>query len=217
MLQIANTPRPKKVFNQMKIGISCLLPIWFLIQATTVVQPQVEISLKNNSSLEQQSKQQLQRLLKTYDVSPWFFTKSVLIDEKSTPHSHPVLTLHTRHLRDDELLLSTFVHEQLHWYFVENSKQTDNAIKDLQTKFPNLPVGFPDGAKSEESGYLHLLVNYWEYRSIRNLLGELKARQVMEFWATDHYRMIYRTVLDRGREIGEISFKHKLVPVQVPR
>ena len=29
--------------------------------------------------------------------------------------SHPVLTLHTRHRRDDDLLLSTFLHEQLHW------------------------------------------------------------------------------------------------------
>jgi hypothetical protein len=29
------------------------------------------------------------------------------------------------------------------------------------------------------------------------LLGELKARQVMDFWATDHYTWIYKTVVNR--------------------
>ena len=42
------------------------------------------------------------RLLRTYDLSPWFFTNVIVIDEKAVPHSHPVLTLYTRHGRDDE-------------------------------------------------------------------------------------------------------------------
>jgi hypothetical protein len=55
------------------------------------------------------------RFLDKYDLTPWLFTRAVVIDDDATPHSHPVLTLHTRHLRDDLLLLSTFIHEQSHW------------------------------------------------------------------------------------------------------
>lgn len=62
------------------------------------------------------TKVQLERLLDSYDLSPWLYTRSVAIDADAIPHSHPVLTLHTRHLDDDRLLLSTFVHEQLHWF-----------------------------------------------------------------------------------------------------
>jgi hypothetical protein len=55
-------------------------------------------------------------------------------------------------------------------------------------------------------------VIYLEYRADRELLGELKARQVMDFWAEDHYTWIYKTVLERTRDIGKIAFKYKLIP-----
>ena len=176
---------------------------------------QLEITLKNNDQREQQTKQQLQRLLSTYDVSNWMFTRKVVIESGSViPHSHPVLTLSTRHLKDDELLLSTFVHEQLHWYLVEKFKETEEAYKELRSMFPKVPVGFPEGAKDEESTYKHILVCYLEYQAVRVLLGELKAKQVMDFWAVDHYTWIYKTVLEREREIVTLMRKHKLFPVQ---
>jgi len=110
------------------------------------------------------------------------------------------------------LLLSTFLHEQIHWFLAQNHKNTEEAKKELRLMFPRAPVSFPEGAKDEESTYLHLIVIYLEYRADRELLGELKARQVMEFWATDHYTWIYKTVLERARDIGNIVFKHKLIP-----
>ena len=183
-----------------------------LLSVTSYAQDKLDISLKSGSQPEIQTKEQLQRLLKTYDLSKWIFTKSILIDEKSVPHSHPVLTLHTRHLKDDDLLLSAFVHEQLHWFLVQKQKETEEAIKELRALFPQVPVGFPAGSEDEESTYLHLLVNYLEYRADRELLGELRAKQVMDFWASDHYTWVYKTVLERTRDIGNIAFKHKLIP-----
>jgi hypothetical protein len=59
---------------------------------------------------------------------------------------------------------------------------------------------------------LHLLVCYLEYRAGRELLGELRAKQVMDFWTTDHYTWIYKTVLESARDIGNIMAKHKLIP-----
>src|SRR2546421_1005332 len=177
-----------------------------------VMKEQVRISVKHDDDAsEVQTKSQLQKLLAQYDLSRFIFTKEIMIDRTSIPHSNPVLTFHTRHLKDDELLLSTFVHEQIHWFLAQHEEQTEQAIKELRVIFPKVPVGFPEGADSEYSSYLHLLVNTLEYRADKDLLGELRARQVMEFWATDHYRWIYKQVLDEGDKIRAVLRKHKLV------
>jgi len=181
------------------------------ISITALSQARFEITLKNNTAPEAKTKEQLQRLLATYDVSKWIFTRKIEIDEKAIPHSHPVLTLSARHVKDDELLLSTFVHEQIHWHFVINDKLTDEALKDLKAMFHKVPDKGPEGARDEESTYIHLFVCYLEYRADRGLLGELKAKQVMEFWTTDHYTWIYKTVLERARDIGSVLIKHKLM------
>ena len=201
----------KKIFAHI---ITFILLAQAAMAQTTPVQ--LEIGLKNNDQREQQTKQQLQRLLSAYDVSDWIFTQKIIIESgfNVIPHSHPVLTLSTRHLKDDELLLSTFVHEQLHWFLVENPKETEDAYKELRSLFPKVPVGFPEGARNEESTYKHIIVCYLEYQAVKGLLGELKAKQVMGFWATDHYTWVYKTVLEREREIGSLVRKHKLFPVR---
>jgi hypothetical protein len=177
-------------------------------------QPSLEISLKQGSAAEAQTRDQLRKLVASYDVSPWIYTRSVVIDERAIPFSHPVLTLHTRHANDDDLLLSTFVHEQLHWFFVERSDATDLAIGDLRRLFPSVPVGGTVGARDERSTYLHLLVCYLEQQADIRLLGELKTKQVMEFWASDHYSWVYQTVLDRGRDVRKILDDRKLLPAR---
>ena len=76
--------------------------ITLFLSTTASAQNSIEISLKNNTRDEIQTKEQLQRLLKTYDLSKWIFTKAVLIDEKTAiPHIHQVLTLNTRNIKDD--------------------------------------------------------------------------------------------------------------------
>jgi hypothetical protein len=71
----------------------------------------IKISLKHDSAPEQQTKIQLERLLASYDLRKYTFTDKVVINEAAIPHSHPILTLHTRHLDSDDELLSTYVHE----------------------------------------------------------------------------------------------------------
>ena len=190
-----------------------ILPVVMLIaSSTTSAQNKIAISLAHGSPTEQQTQTQLERLLGTYNLAKWIFTKSIAIDDRAIPHSHPVLTLHARHLKDDELLLSTFVHEQLHWFITQRDKDADEAEKELRRLYPKIPVGFPQGSNDEKGNYAHLLVIYLEYRADRELLGELRARQVMEFWATDHYTWLYRTILDHAPEVGEIALKHNLIP-----
>ena len=34
----------------------------------------------------------------------------------------------------------------------------------------------------------------------------------MDFWSSDHYTWVYKTVLERRRDIGNILFKYTLIP-----
>lgn len=178
----------------------------------TPLRQRPHVALKHGTEPEQATRRQLERLLDQYDLSPWSFTAAVEVSAGEIPHSHPVLTLSTRHLRDDLLLLATYIHEQSHWYFEARRDATGAAITELEAEFPDLPVGFPDGANDREASYEHLAVNAFEYEALRRLVGELAARQVLEFWATDHYRAIYRAVLERRQMILEVLARHGLVP-----
>ena len=193
---------------------SIVLVIVILFSSLTdPAQAPLKISLANSTPNEVKVKAQLERLLKTYDLTKWIATPSIIIDEKTTiPHSHPVLTLNTRHIKDDDLLVSTFVHEQMHWFVDRDEKKLEAAMVELKKMFPDAPSGPPEGARNQASTYLHIGVCYLEYRALRELMGELKAKQVMEFWSTDHYKWVYRTVLERPRDIGTIMFKYDLVP-----
>jgi hypothetical protein len=172
----------------------------------------ITIKLANQTDSEKSAQQQLLRILREYDLSRWTFTRSVVIDENAIPHSHPVLTLHTRHRKDDELLLSTYVHEQLHWFIAQHKTEADAALGELRGIYPNIPVGFPEGSSDEGGNYEHLLVIYLEYRADQTLMGELKARQVMNFWSEDHYTWLYRKVLSDPETVGRIAKANGLVP-----
>lgn len=58
---------------------------------------------------EDQTQRQLRRILGSCPVSDWVFTRDIRIEANAVPHSHPVLTLNTRHLDDDHQLLATFI------------------------------------------------------------------------------------------------------------
>ena len=170
----------------------------------------IEIKLRNDTDAERQTKVQLERLLNSYDLSKYTFTRQVVIDEHAIPHSHPVLTLHTRHLNSDDQLLSTYVHEQLHWYLAAHDKQTQAAEAELRKLYPKVPAGYPDGAQDEESTYLHLIDCYLELQADRHLMGPQRAAEVIQFWSGDHYRWVYKTVLQDEARIAEIVKRQNL-------
>ena len=170
----------------------------------------IEIKLRNDTDAERQTKVQLERLLNSYDLSKYTFTRQVVIDEHAIPHSHPVLTLHTRHLNSDDQLLSTYVHEQLHWYLAAHDQQTQAAEAELRKLYPKVPTGYPDGAQDEESTYLHLIDCYLELQADRHLMGPQRAAEVIQFWSGDHYRWVYKTVLQDEARIAQIVKRQNL-------
>jgi hypothetical protein len=189
------------------LAIALLLALQSPIPTDSVL----AITTATNTVSELQTKAQLERLLTTFDPRPWQFTSRVVIDASAIPFSHPRLTLSTRHVRDDELLLSTYLHEQLHWYLARHDSAGAAAVRELRQLFPSIPTGYPEGGSDETGNYYHLIVIYLEDRANRLVQGELRAQQIMSFWAGDHYTWLYRAVRDRNRAIGEIVRKHGLL------
>ena len=164
--------------------------------------PDVTIELKKETERSQRMRAQLERLLREYDLSPYIQTTRIVIEEGVIPHSHPVLTIHTRHLGDDLMLLSTFLHEQMHWLVAERDSAEAGAIADFRELYPEVPVGRPDGARDEHSTYLHLIVCDLEYQAMTDLVGREKARETLA--RIDHYKWIYEQVLD-APQVREVN------------
>src|SRR5215472_9783943 len=124
-----------------------------------------EIALVKGTERERKTQEMLLSLFERYALDKWRYTEKVRIEGRVIPHSHPVLTLNTRHIDDEELLLGTYIHEQLHWFLVlvEKFGNGKRAAKVFREMYPDLPVKLPEGCGSEASNYLHVMVNYLEY------------------------------------------------------
>jgi hypothetical protein len=196
------------------VAVACFVTFQVVAGGAAATGAPLEVAVRSGTSAEVQTRDQLLRLLREFDVSKWIFTDRVLIDERSIPHSHPVLTLFTRYTDDDDLLIATFLHEQIHWYLVAKQAATNDAIADLKALFPAVPIGGRAGARNEYSTYLHLVVCYLEWRVTESVLGEQRARRAMEFFTTSHYTWVYRTVLARGAEIERILVTREILPIE---
>ena len=167
------------------------------------------IGLANGSEAEAVMASELRALMRKYDLEPWILTRRVLIDENQIPHSHPILTVHTRHIGEELELLSTFVHEQLHW-LEEEPWLADflGAMTEFEALFPDVPSRDAGGARDAQSTYRHLLVCDMEYQAMTALVGEMAARGTLE--GMTHYEWIYEKVLNDPR-VREVALRHGFV------
>ena len=172
------------------------------------MQPALSISLHSGNPREEQAREQLHRLLATYDLERWLFTRDILIRSFTHPHSHPVLTLNTRQINHDEGQLGTFLHEQFHWHAVASLERVERAMAELRVLFPDAPVGTPEGGKDEYSTYLHLVICAWELDALRILLGDEPARDVIA--GRGYYTWVYRRVLDDEGSLRKVLARHDL-------
>lgn len=194
---------------QMLTAILCLSAVSAVAEAqnrTDAGADVIWIGLENGTDRESTMEAELRTVLRKYDLEPWILTRKVLIDEDQIPHSHPVLTLHTRTLGDELDLLSTFVHEQLHW-LEEDPWLSDfrEAMEAYERLFPEVPSSEEGGASSDRSTYRHLLVCDMEYQAITALVGEKAARETLA--ETTHYEWIYDKVLNDPR-IREVALQY---------
>lgn len=164
-----------------------------------------------NPELETKAKVDFENLLKKYDVSRYLFTKKVQIEDGVIPHSHPVLTLNTRYIDQPIKQLTTFLHEQIHWWVSENDDGVSAAIAEFRKRYPKIPTERREIARNEYSTYLHLVVCYLELVAMRDVAGEETAAEAFDWLKGHHYRWIYRTVLQDEASIAEVVKRHGLL------
>jgi hypothetical protein len=183
--------------------------------------PTISIDLAHGSPNEQRAKDQLERLLKEYDLSRWIFTKKVRIEQFVRPHSHPVLTLNTRSIDNDRRTLANFVHEEIHW-FLAGKSGANTAIADAGKLYPDAPAALADGGSgSRQSTTLHLIVCQLEFESMRALLGADQAVAVLKESITEGpsglgYHWIYQKVLEDQDRLSRLIRQHKLTLPGLP-
>jgi hypothetical protein len=168
----------------------------------------IRIDLARQSGREQQTKARLEQVIASYDLSKFTFTHRVIIEERAINHAFPVLTLNARFADSGDDLLSSYLHEQLHWYLREHSAQQQDAIAELRRMYPNAPVGLPEGAETAYSTYGHLVDCYLEIQADRQLIGPERTKAVIN--NKGHYTWIYETILRDESRIAAVVVGHRL-------
>jgi len=172
----------------------------------------IEIDLELGRQRADAAKRLLVNLRGRYDLSAWEYTKKVRIAPFETPHSHPVLTLNARLVEDEDAFLATYLHEQIHWALaLHRRRETELAIEQLRDCYPNAHAAFPKTARSEQSTYLHLVVNWIEVLAVSEAIGRERAEAQTR--RRRIYTWIYETVLEDWDKIEIILKSAKTLPI----
>ena len=168
----------------------------------------IDIQTSHHSARELQEKLELEQLLKKYDVSKYTFTRTVVIEERAMNHAFPVLKLNVHFLGSDDELLSSFLHEQLHWYLAQHRLAMEDAVRQLKVMYPRAPVGLPEGADTEYSTYGHLIDCYLEIQADRQLIGPERTDRLIK--NKPWYTWIYKTILQDEDRIAALVKEERL-------
>lgn len=173
--------------------------------------PRLNIKTKHGFPMEEQRKEQMERLAKQYDLKKYTITRDIVIDRGAINHSSPVLTLNLRFLDNDDLALSAYIHEQGHWVLMERHRTENPALlQDLQSGFPNLPIAPPEGDGELRSSYFHIAVCMLEWQAMEELVGSQRARKVIEWKQRDHYKAIYAIVINRREDVEQVLNRYNV-------
>src|SRR6478752_476910 len=168
----------------------------------------IEIDLARGTPREQLAKQTLEQVLASHDLSKYTFTRRVVIEQGAVNHAFPVLTLNPYFASSPDELLSSFIHEQLHWHLRNLAAQQQAAVTELRRLYPRVPVGLPASAENEYSTYGHLVDCYLEILADRELLGAERTAIVIR--SKPWYTWIYTTILTDEKQIAGVVNRHQL-------
>jgi hypothetical protein len=197
MVSRDNMPRHKDLKTFLLIAAAMAL----LVARAAAQTPKLNIKTKHGLPVEEQRKEQMERLAEQYDLKKYTITRDIVIERGATNHSYPVLTLNLRFLDNDDLTLSAYVHEQGHWVLMERHRGENPALfEDLQRTFPNMETRVPEGDGQLRSSYFHIAVCMLEWQAMEDLVGLERARKVIEWKQGDHYKAIYTTLLNHREQ-----------------
>jgi len=188
----------------MKNLVFCLM---MFVVCQSFAADSIRIKAEHNDGRERRTKTQLEKVLRDYDLAKYTFTHEVTIEERAMSHAFPELTLNVRFADSEDELLSSYVHEQLHWYLREQDAAQRIAVRQLREMYPDAPVGLPEGAENAYSTYGHLVDCYLEIEADRRLIGPERTMAVIK--DKGHYTWIYSTILrDEPRIAAVVDENH---------
>lgn len=176
----------------------------------------IDVDLEHAAREAERVRTMLTALRRRHDLSRYEYTKVVRIVPGSETFAHTVLTLGNRFAENEDMLLSTYLHEQMHsylWYLGTPDRDMVAPFYDeLVRRYPDAPIELPDGARDYDATYTHLVVNWLEIAATSEFIGRERAMAVAR--TTRSYRWIYRTVLKDWDALGELYERHDIVPIR---
>jgi hypothetical protein len=157
----------------------------------------------------------LAALRRRHDLERFEYTRHVRVVPAGPTYSHPILTLGTRFTETEDLLLSTYLHEQMHWYLSllggPDHDPVEPVFDELVRRYPQAPIWLPEGARSYEQTYVHLVVCWLEVEAAAEVIGRTRANRIAD--GTWGYRWIYRTVVADRDPLCALFTEHGIFPM----
>ena len=176
----------------------------------------IDVDLEHAQREAERVRVLLAALRRRHDLSRYEYTRVIRVVPGSDTYAQPILTLGNRFADNEDLLLSTYLHEQMHWYlWLLGTPEVDPVapfLDELVRRYPQAPIALPDGARDYEATYEHLVVNWLEIAATSEFIGRDRAFAVAE--SAKGYRWIYRTVLRDWDALAELYERHGVLPLQ---
>jgi hypothetical protein len=176
----------------------------------------IDVDLEHAQREADRVRAMLEALRRRHDLSRYEYTKVVRIMPGGDTFARPVLTLGNRFADTEDLLLSTYLHEQMHWYLwhlgTPDRDMLEPFYDELVRRYPDAPVELPDGARDYDATYSHLVVNWLEIAATSEFIGRERAFNIANTQRS--YRWIYRTVVKDWDALGALYERHGIVPIR---
>jgi len=171
-------------------------------------QPLLDLHTKGGTRCEEQTRQAIEHLAKTYNLAKYTITRDIMIEQGAAPRSYPELTMNCRFLSDDDLLLAQYVHEQGQRVLMDRHRgQMQQLFADLQRLVPKLTAE-PAQGEAKRGAYLRLAVIMLEWQGLEDLVGPQRARHVMDW--KQHNNAIYSAAVDKREDMKKLLQKYDI-------
>jgi hypothetical protein len=180
---------------------------------------QLEVDLDHAKREGERVREMLTALRRRHDLSRYEYTSIVRIVPGGETFAHPVLTLGNRFASSEDLLLSTYLHEQMHWYLWYLGTPERDVIApfmdELVRRYPHAPIDVANGgARSYEATYEHLVVNWLELAATSEFIGRDRTLALARAQRLRSYGWLYDVVVRDWVELEQLYKRHGIAPIR---
>lgn len=195
------------------------MKVWWVLGFVLLVMPlqsalaqndSVHVTMVRGNLREAIAYRQLHNLISEYTLYRWLYTRDIVIDEKASPHSHPVLTLNASYLQQDKKVLAIFLHQQFRWYLDQNPRNVGTAITELMKRpdqlIPNITQSIPNDSLS----WLNLLTCTMEIDALRLAVGETNTDSLLTWREESPLAPYYKAALADSDAIHRQMYRFRI-------